>query len=178
MRELEAACDSELGVSELSADDPAEALVWLLRSDALLVELGQHALRSTTQALIAQTQAALNDADAARTAIALAERMSAPEDVLNFAITHRVRARLALADNNADAAIRWARSAVAHASRIDSLEVRADATLDRARVLEAAGRRDEAVPEARVALELFTAKGHRPGIDKARSLLAELDSSV
>jgi serine/threonine protein kinase len=178
MRELEAACDSELGVSELSADDPAEALVWLLRSDALLVELGQHALRSTTQALIAQTQAALNDADAARAAIALSERMSAPEDVLNFAITHRVRARLALADNNAEAAIRWARSAVAHASRIDSLEVRADATLDLARVLEAAGQSGEAGPEARVALELFTAKGHRPGIDKARSLLAELDSSA
>lgn len=174
MRELEAACDSELGVNELSADAPAEALGWLLRSDSILAELGQHALRSTTQALIAQAQASLNDAHAARTAIALSERMSASEDVLNFAITHRVRARLALADNDAEAAIRWARSAVAHASRIDSLEVRADAALDLARVHRAAGRDDDAISEARVALELFTAKGHRSGIDKARGLLAEL----
>ncbi|MBV9001634.1 MAG: protein kinase [Solirubrobacterales bacterium] len=174
MRELEAACDSERGVSELSADDPAQALEWLLRSDALLVELGQHALRSTTQALIAQTQASLNDPDAARAAIALSERMSASEDVLNFAITHRVRARLALADRNTEAAIRWARSAVANASRIDSLEVRADATLDLARVLAVAGRDGDAVGEARRALELFAAKGHRPGIDKAHSLLADL----
>ncbi|MBV9417729.1 MAG: hypothetical protein JO363_22275, partial [Solirubrobacterales bacterium] len=174
MRELEAACDSELGVNELSAEDPAEALVWLLRSDALLAELGQHALRSTAQALIAQTQASLNDPHAARTAIALSERMSAAEDVLNFAITHRTRASLALGDGNTEAAIRWGQSAVANASRIDSLEVRADAALDFARVLAAAGRDGDAAAEARRALELFTAKGHRSGIDKTQSLLAEL----
>ena len=82
----------------------------------------------------------------------------------------------ALADHNADAAIRWAQSAVAHASRIDSLEVRADATLDLARILEAAGREDDADSDARVALELYAAKGHRPGIDEARRLLAELEA--
>ena len=178
MRELMAACDSELAVAELSAGDPRAALAGLVRSDALLAELGQHALRSTTQALIAQTQASLNDPGAARTAIALAEGLSASEDTLNFAITHRVRARLALAENNAEAAIRWARSAVAHAFRIDSLEVRADASLDLARVLEGVGRGGDAVAEARTALELFTLKGHRPGMDKARALLSELDAAA
>jgi hypothetical protein len=54
------------------------------------------------------------------------------------------------------------------------LEVRADATLDLACVLEAVGRREDAIPEARVALELFTAKGHRPGMDRARAVLARL----
>jgi hypothetical protein len=176
MRELEASCDGELGVLELSAGDPAAALVWLLRSDALLAELGQHGLRSTIQARIAQTQGLLNDPDAARRAVQLAEALSAPEDILNFAITHRVRARLALLEDNAEGAVRWARSAVAYAFSIDSLEVRADATLDLARVLEAAGGRADAVPEARVALELFTAKGHRPGIEKARTLLSELEA--
>src|SRR6516225_6582198 len=66
MRELEAACDGELGVTELSAGDPAAALPWLLRSDAILAELGQHALRSTTQALVAQTQELLDNRAAAR----------------------------------------------------------------------------------------------------------------
>ena len=45
-------------------------------------------------------------------------------------------------------------------------------------VLEAVGRRGDALSEARAALELFTAKGHRPGIEKARALLADLAASV
>ena len=178
MRELQAACDSELGVAELSAGDPAAALPWLLRSDAVLAELGQHALRSTTQARIAHTESLLDNPGAARPAIELAERLSAPEDILNFAITHRVRARLALSEQNDEGAVRWARSAVAHAFRTDSPEVRADATLDLARVLQALDRRDDAVAEARAALELFTAKGHRPGIEQTRAVLDELDASA
>ena len=176
MRELQAGCDSELGVVELSAGRPAAALPWLLRSDAVLAELGQHGLRSTTQARIAHTQSLLNDAGAARRAVDLAERLSAPEDILNFAITHRVRARLALLDHNDEAAIRWARSAVAHAFRTDTIEVRADATLDLARVLAALDERDDAVAEARAALELFSAKGHRPGIEQTRAFLDELEA--
>ena len=178
MREMQATCDSELGVAELSAGDPAAALPWLLRSNAVLAELGQHALRSTTQALVAHTQALLDNPGAARPAIELAERLSAPEDVLNFAITHRVRARLALSEQNDEGAFRWARSAVAHAFRTDSLEVRADATLDLARVLQALDRRGDAAAEARAALELFTAKGHRPGIEQTRAMLNELDASA
>jgi len=174
MRELQAACDSELGVAELSAGDPAAALPCLLRSDAVLAELGQHALRSTTQARVAHTQSLLNNVGAARSAIELAERLSAPEDILNFAITHRVRARLALTEKNDEGAVRWARSAVAHAFRTDSLEVRADAMLDLTRVLQAVDRRAEAVVEARATLDLFAAKGHRPGIEQAQSLLDEL----
>jgi tetratricopeptide (TPR) repeat protein len=177
MRELEAACDTERGVAELSAGDPATALPWLLRGDALLRELGQHALRSTTRARIAHTHALLDERSAARAALELAERLSAPEEMLNFAITHRVRARLALSEDDPQAALRWARSAVANASRIDSLEVRADAALDLARVLEAVGQRGRAVREARAALALFTEKGHRPGIDNALALLAELEAS-
>jgi serine/threonine protein kinase len=178
MRELEAACDGELGVTELSAGDPAAALPWLLRSDAILAELGQHALRSTTQARVAQTKGLLGDPVAARTAIELAERLSAPEDVLNFAITHRVRAQLALLEGNSEAAIRWAKSSVVHAFRTDSLEVRAEATLDLARVLQAVNQRDAAITEARAALELFTKKGHRPGTDKTYELLDALEATA
>ncbi len=176
MRELEAACDQELSLTELSADDPAAALSCLVRSDSLLAELGQHLLRSTTQALVAETQASLNNVGAARAAIALAERLSAPEDIVNFAITHRVRARLALSEANTEAAVRWARSAVAHAFRTDWLEARADTTLGLARVHAALDRREDAVSEARAALELFAAKGHRPGVDRTRALLDELEA--
>ena len=176
MRESEAACNTEFGLCELVAGNPASALGWLLGSDTILAELGQHTLRSTTQARIAQARASLNDLSGARKAIDLAERLSAPEDVLNFAITHRVRARFALAEGNVEAAVRWARSAVAYAFGTDMPEVRADATLDLARLLQAIDRREDADPEARTALELFTAKGHRPGTDRARALLAELEA--
>lgn len=178
MRELQAGCDSELGVAELSAGDPAAALPCLLRSDAVLAELRQHALRSTTQARIAHTQSRLNNPDAARSAVELAERLSAPEDILNFAITHRVRARLALSEQDNEGAARWARSAVAHAFRTDSIEVRADAKLELGRVLQALHRQGDAVVEARGALELFTVKGHRPGIEQSRALLDELRGSL
>ena len=61
---------------------------------------GSTRLRSTIQARIAQTHGLLNDTDSARRAVQLAERLSAAEDILNFAITHRVRARLALSERN------------------------------------------------------------------------------
>jgi hypothetical protein len=178
MNELEAACYSELGVTELSAGDPAAALNWLLRSDAILAELGQHSLRSTTQARIARALALLSDLGAARASIVLAERLSAPEDILNFAITHRVRARLALSEHDAEGAVRWARSAVAHAFRTDSLEVRADATLDLARVLGALEQRDDAADQARAARDLYLAKGHRPGVSESSAFLEELDKRL
>jgi class 3 adenylate cyclase len=178
MRELEAACYHELGLTELSAGDSAGALRWLLRSDALLADLGQHLLRSTTQAFVAETQTSLGNSGAARAAIELAERLSAPEDIVNFAITHRVRARLALRESNNEAAVRWARSAVAQAFRTDWLEARADATLDLAHVFAALDRRDDAISEARAALELYTAKGHRPGIDRTTTLLDELGTGA
>jgi len=175
MHELEAACNHALGVTELSAGDPPAALAWLLRSDAILADLGQHSLQSTTQALIAHTQELLDNDAAARAAIDLAERLSAPEDVLNYAITHRVRARLALADDDGEAAERWARSAVTHAFLTDSPALRADAKLELARVLLALGRRAQATAGAHAALQLFASKGDRAGVDQTRALLDELD---
>jgi class 3 adenylate cyclase/tetratricopeptide (TPR) repeat protein len=174
MRELEAACHHELGVAELSAGDPAAALSCLLRSDVLLAELGQHFLRSTTQAVVALTQASLNDAGAARAAVELAERLSAREDNFTLTITHQARARLALADHDGESALRWARSAVTHAFRTDSPDTRADAELNLAVVLEALGRRGGAFSEARAALELCSAKGYRPGIEQAQALMDRL----
>jgi hypothetical protein len=107
---------------------------------------------------------------------AAAERLSAPEDIVNFAITHRVRARLALAEANTEAALRWARSAVAHASRTDWLEARVETTLGLARVLAALLRDADAVSEARAALESYAAKRHRPGVPRSRALLDELEA--
>jgi hypothetical protein len=93
---------------------------------------------------------------------------------VNFIITHGVRAQLALADGDGEAAERWARSAVDYASLTDQLRDQANTKLDLARLLTALERPEAATAEARAALELFLTKGDRPGAQQTRALLDEL----
>jgi class 3 adenylate cyclase/tetratricopeptide (TPR) repeat protein len=172
--EMEAACEMGRGELELSAGDPAAALAALQRCDAVCAELGERGSRSTTQALLAQAYGRLGNTAAAKAAIEHSEELGDPDDVVNFIITHGVRAQLALGGGDGEAAERWARSAVSHASRTDNLIAQANTKLDLARVLTALKRPQEAIPEARAALELFLSKGDRPGVDESRALLQEL----
>jgi class 3 adenylate cyclase/DNA-binding SARP family transcriptional activator len=172
--EMEAGVEAGRGGMELSAGDPAAALAALQRSDAIYEQMGDRGFRSTTQALLAQAHCRLGNTAAANAAIELCDELGDPEDIVNFIITHGVRAQLALADGDGEAAERWARSAVDHASQTDSLRLQGNTKLDLARVLAALGRPDEAVTEARAALDLSLTKGDRPGAHQARALLREL----
>jgi tetratricopeptide (TPR) repeat protein len=171
---MQAGSEQARGWLELSVGDPAAALAALQRSDAILAQLGEHGYRSTTQALLARAYWRLGNADAAIAAIKLSDKLGNPDDVVNFIVTHGVRAQLALADGDSDAAERWARSAVEHASMTDNLVQQANTKLDLARVLTALERPAEAVREARAALDLFLTKGDRPGAEQTRALLDEL----
>ncbi len=166
-----AQCEQDLGRMELSAGDPKAALGPLRRSETILLQLGERLRRSTTQAHIAQAQELLGERDAAIAAIEIAEGLGAPEDVLNYAVTHQVRARLALADGDGEAALRWARSAVEYASQTDYIVFQAGAKLELARIEFALGRLDAAVASAEAALELFSLKGDQPGAERSRALL-------
>ena len=166
--------EQDLGQVELSAGDPSGARAALMRSDAIFAELGERALRSTTQALLADAHERLGDRSAAQAAIELSVELSADEDVLNFALTHQIRARLALADGDGAAAERWATSAVRYWCRTDFIRHLARARLDLARVLSA--RPEEASAEAQRALELYAAKGDRPGLADAQAFLDQLAS--
>ena len=159
---------------ELTAGDLGAARDALLLGDAALAEVGETYFRCTTQALLARVYELSGDEDAARGALEIAEQLSAPGDAINYAITHEVRARLALANGECEEAERWARSAVQHALSTDWVGVQADAQLGLARVLRACGRRHDAAREARAALELFDHKGDRPGSRVARALIDEL----
>ena len=66
---------------ELSARDPEAALAALQRSDAILAALGERALRSTTQALLAQAYWQLGNTAAAAAAIELTEELGDPADL-------------------------------------------------------------------------------------------------
>ena len=126
------------------------------------------------QAILAEVYESLGDPDGARAAIDLSDDLGGEDDLLNVVITHAVRARLALADGDHDAAERWARSAVEHAFSTDNTFLQGNAQLALARVLATLGRRDEASSNARAALELFQVKGDRPRADRARELIDEL----
>ena len=158
----------------ISAGDPAAAVAALERSDAALAEFGERSFRSTTNALLARAYELCGNQAGARVAVDRAESLGAPEDRVNFVIAHTVRARLALADRDEQAAERWARSAVDHASLSDFILIQAQAKLTLAEVLTAIGHRDEAAAEAGEGFTLFESKGDQPGAAEASAALEAL----
>jgi tetratricopeptide (TPR) repeat protein len=173
---VRAVAAQELARLELAAGNPAGARDVLLDADTILAASGERGVRSTTQAKLAVAYEQLGERDAALAAMELAEALGGKDDLINFVITHSVRARLALADGDHAAAGRWARSAGEYAARTDFVLDQAETKLELARVLAAGGKPDEAVAEAQEALELFEAKGDQPNAAKARGLLDDLDS--
>jgi class 3 adenylate cyclase len=169
-----AGIEQDTGHLELSLGDPGAALEALQRSDAILARLGERSSRSTTQAFLAQAHWRLGSVDAALAALELAEELGGTEDVGTMIETHRVRAEMALAGGDGEAAERWARSAVDQAFATDALVDQAASKLALARVLAGLERPEEAVAEARAALELFLTRGDRPGANQTRALLNEL----
>jgi ATP/maltotriose-dependent transcriptional regulator MalT len=159
---------------QISAGDLQGAEMSLQRVDATLAAQGEHAYRSTVQAILADVSETLGSPEAARAAIQLSDTLSADEDVINYAITHRVRARLALADGDGEAAERWAHSAVRFACLTDFVLYQAQAKLELAQVLVTLGHRARGAAEARAALALQEMKGDRPGSEKTRVFLEGL----
>jgi tetratricopeptide (TPR) repeat protein len=170
--------DQLLARLELLAGRPDRARELLLRSDALFERVGDRGFRSTTLAMLARVEEMVGTPAAARSAIELCEQIGGQEDVINFAITHAVRARLALADGEEEAAERWARKAVDSAFLTDFTFVQGEAVLTLSSVLEKLGRRKEATVEASRALELFEAKGDRPYTAQVRALLKKLGAPL
>ena len=162
----------------LLAGHPARARDRLLSSDAAFEAVGDRGFRSTTLAMLAQVQEVLGDHEGARAAIELCEEVGGQDDVINYAITHAVRARLALAEGDSEAAERWARSAVDRAFETDFTFTRGETLLTLALVLEKLDRRQESMTAARRALELYEAKADRPGASQARAQLEHLGARV
>jgi class 3 adenylate cyclase len=157
-----------------SAGDLRGALAILEEADRILAGFGERTYRSTTQAHLAEVHQELGDRDATEAAIGLSEQLGVPEDIINFTITHRVRAELALADGNLQEAEQWARSAVDYAFRTDYYDSHATTLLTLARVLAQSGTTEQAAAEARAALALMEAKGDKPRAAQARAMLAGL----
>ncbi len=176
MPAMAAVSDQSLATIELSGGCPEAAIEALGRSEPILAEAGERGIRSTTQAMLARAHERRGAVVDAQAAIALAEDLSGPADLLNFAYTHGVRAALALTGGELDEAERWARSAVERASETDFVVLEAEARLGLARALAARRDAPAASIEAHHALDLFASKGDRPGGNQASALLDELGS--
>jgi class 3 adenylate cyclase/tetratricopeptide (TPR) repeat protein len=172
--EFRGACLQIAAQIEQEAGDLEAALAMTEECDADVQD--QAGFRSTTQAMIARLQAQLGRHEQAREGLERAEGLSAAEDLMNFAMTHAVRARLALHDGDAETAERWARSAVEIAFRTDFYRTRSEALNDLADVLAALGRPAEAVAELRRAREVYERKGHRPGVAAVDARIEELSA--
>ncbi|HSC49947.1 MAG TPA: adenylate/guanylate cyclase domain-containing protein [Gaiellaceae bacterium] len=157
---------------EMLAGDPAAAAAALRRSDEALHEMGERSFRSTIAGLLAQALCALGEDDEAEQFSRVCRDTAAEEDVFSQVLWRSARAKVLARRGEAEAAEAAAREAVAIADRTDLLNTQADALLDLADVLAAAGRTDEARAAARAAAERFERKGNLPSLERARKLSA------
>ena len=163
---------------QLTAGNAEAALAAIRRADAPLAAEGERANRSTVQAMLAEISQALGDHQGALAAAERSDELGADVDVINSAITHRVRAGLARASGDFKNAEKWARSAVQYAFQTDFPSYQAAAKIELARVLRELERCAEAVTEAHEALAISEAKADKPQAARARSVLDELGRAV
>ena len=175
--EMEAGGEQGRGWLELSAGDPAAALAALRASDAILAQLGERAVRSTTQALLAQAYWRLGNIAAAIAAIELSDELGDTEDVVNFIITDGVRAQLALADGDSEAAERGPEAP--STTRPDRQYRRASRhqTQPRPRPNRTGAPRSRD-PGSTSSARPVPDQGDRPGVDQTRALLNELRAAA
>jgi tetratricopeptide (TPR) repeat protein len=153
---------------ELDADRPADAASLLRRSRDELERLGERAYRSTVTAFLATALYAEGRHDEAEQMAEAAERESAAEDSVNFALAHGVRARVAADRGDLKTAQRLAESAVGYTLRMDLPLARADALCTSAHVLRVGGKAAEAQEAFDQAIAMYERKGEMAAANQAR----------
>jgi tetratricopeptide (TPR) repeat protein len=153
---------------ELDADRPADAASLLRRSRDELERLGERAYRSTVTAFLATALYAEGRHDEAEQIAEAAERESAAEDSVNFALAHGVRARVAADRGDLKTAQRLAESAVGYTLRMDLPLARADALCTSAHVLRVGGKAAEAQEAFDQAIAMYERKGEMAAANQAR----------
>jgi class 3 adenylate cyclase/tetratricopeptide (TPR) repeat protein len=148
------------GFVETLAGDHAAAERELRAGYDTIEPFGERAYLSTVSALLAHAiyeQGRYEDADMF---CSLAEEAGADDDITTQVLWRSARAKVLAARGELDEALRLARAAVAMAEETDDINMRADALVDLAGVVEAAGdtaMRDDALRRAH---ELYVSKGN------------------
>jgi class 3 adenylate cyclase/tetratricopeptide (TPR) repeat protein len=159
---------------ELLAGEDADAERELRRASEELEAIGERAELSTTAALLALALCKLERLEEARHYADIAEASSSPGDIATQVILLRARSRITAGAGEHDRAEDMARAAVELAGTTDWLELRADALIDLAQLLDAAGRSDDAGECVRHAIDLYERKGIVASVTRVRAQLAQL----
>jgi ATP/maltotriose-dependent transcriptional regulator MalT len=139
-----------------------------------LIRIGAFGFANTAAAELSRSLFEHGDLAAAEQAATQALELAGADDPAAVPQALGVLARLAAGRGELAAAEQLARRGLEILVPVDHLDRKADAHMDLAEVLLAAGRRDEATAEMETALAVFDRKGHRVGAERTRQRLAEL----
>ncbi|MEP6476487.1 MAG: adenylate/guanylate cyclase domain-containing protein [Actinomycetota bacterium] len=148
------------GFVETLAGDPAAAERVLRAGYDTIDELGERAYLSTVAAMLAHAICEQGRYEEAEMFCSLAQETGADDDITTQVLWRSARAKVLAAKGEPGEALRLARAAVAMADETDDTNMRADALIVLAGVVEAAGdvaARDDALHRAQ---ELYLAKGN------------------
>ena len=161
------------------AGEPATAEMHLRFAYESLSEMGEKDNLATEAALLARAIAAQGQTRYAEASqlIAISRETAADEDIVTHILGQGLSARI-IADRGRHAeASELAFSAVALAAQTDLHSQHADALLDLAYVLAAAGRFPEARDTAKNALDLYQSKGNLPGTRESLGYFTQHNTS-
>ena len=154
----------------LAGDHEAAAREGIAGCKALQA-IGERGWLSTLAGQTAQALLELDRDAEAEHWIAVADDVGGPDDVITQALIRQVRGRLlARRGHQAEAEVAL-REAVALTERTDMLEAIADAKLDLAEALRAAGKNAERVHAIEEAARLYEQKRHLVGMARTAALL-------
>ncbi len=145
---------------EMLAGDPVAAERILRQGYAVLEEMGDTALLSTTAAFLGQALLAQDRYKEADGLAELSAELTAGDDLVTQVLWRGVRARCLAVDGRLDEAERLAREAVTLAETTDFVNQRADALVDLGIVLGRLGRGEDAQSTFGEAIRLYEHKGN------------------
>jgi class 3 adenylate cyclase/tetratricopeptide (TPR) repeat protein len=162
------------GPIELLAETPAEAEAVIREACDVLAAHGETGVRSTLLSFHAEALYRLGRYDEADRATHDSEECASVDDVLSQALSRSVRAKVDARRGDLESALALSGDAVRLLEGSDGLEVRGDVFMNRAEVLRAARRVDEAETDVSEALALYEQKGNVVSAGRARAALDEL----
>jgi class 3 adenylate cyclase/tetratricopeptide (TPR) repeat protein len=174
----------ELGISSgptflaeiaLIADDQGAAADYLRAACAEMEKRGTTGVLSSYAPLLGRVVCGLGDPDEAEQLAQKGRELGDAEDVWTQALWREAQGLVHSARGEHDEAVRLLEEALGWWARTDSLLRQGEGYCDFAQVLEAAGRRDEAIGAWRNALDCFERKQVVPHAERVRERLAALE---
>jgi tetratricopeptide (TPR) repeat protein len=138
--------------------------------------MGEHGFLSTSLIYLADAIVSQGRPDEARTLLIEAEEHAAEDDVVAVIGIHRNRAKIARLQGRLDEAERLARRALAAGESADYLYEKGVTHRELGEILMLNDRRDEALEQFRITLDLFERKGVLVRVDEIRGRIAEAEA--